>query len=217
IEHIEALNPKGKTPITAAVEQAVEQLRQVEASASIVLVSDGLESCGGDPCEAVRTARQSGVDFQLHVIGFALGDADPEQLQCMAEAGGGQFFTAAHAAEVTHALEAVSVPVEPQPETTDVVFEATDGEDGPVITRGLVWTLKNADSGEVVIENFDNARLTMAVEPGEYTVVVERGEDDGGVEKTVIVEAGERQRFTLPIVVELPEASISAPEAAAAG
>ncbi len=217
IEHIEALNPKGKTPITAAVEQAVEQLRQIETSASIVLVSDGLESCGADPCDAVRSARQSGVDFQLHVVGFALGDADTEQLECMAEAGGGRFFTAADADELTQALETVSAPVEPRPETTDVVFEATDGEDGPVITRGLVWTLRRADSDEVVIENFDVASLTMAVEPGEYVAEVERSGDGATAEKAVTVEAGERQQFSLPIVVERPEATVSVPEAAAAG
>src|SRR3546814_16847397 len=87
------------TPLTASVKQAIEQLRQSEQSASVVLVSDGLESCGGDPCEAVRAARQSGVDVRLHVVGFDLGDTDTAQLQCMAEAGGGRFFRASNAAE----------------------------------------------------------------------------------------------------------------------
>src|SRR3546814_1654067 len=63
IKQIEGLNAIGMTPLTASVKQAIEQLRQTEQSASVVLVSDGLESCGGDPCEAVRAARQSGVDF----------------------------------------------------------------------------------------------------------------------------------------------------------
>src|SRR3546814_336753 len=73
IRQVEGLNAKGMTPLTASVKQAIEQLRQTEQSASVVLVSDGLESCGGDPCEAVRAARQSGVDFKLHVVGFDLG------------------------------------------------------------------------------------------------------------------------------------------------
>jgi Ca-activated chloride channel family protein len=99
------LSPKGKTPLAAAVRQAVGQLRQVEHTAEVVLVSDGLESCGGDPCAAVREAKQAGVDFRLQVVGFGLGDADPEQLQCMAQAGDGVYYTASNAGELAASLE----------------------------------------------------------------------------------------------------------------
>src|SRR3546814_77900 len=104
IRQVEGLNAKGMTPLTASVKQAIEQLRQTEQSTSVVLVSDGLESCGGDPCEAVRAARQSGVDFKLHVVGFDLGDTDTAPLQCMAAAGGGRFFRASNADEVAGLL-----------------------------------------------------------------------------------------------------------------
>src|SRR3546814_16479776 len=70
IKQIEGLNAIGMTPLTASVKQAIEQLRQTEQSASVVLGSDGLESCGGAPCQAVRADRRSGVDFRLHVVGF---------------------------------------------------------------------------------------------------------------------------------------------------
>lgn len=113
IEHIQGMNAKGKTPITASVQQAIEQLRKTEESANVVLVSDGLESCGGDPCAAVKTAKESDVDFRLHVVGFDLGDVDTQQLQCMADAGGGEFFTAANASELSTALETVSAPSKP--------------------------------------------------------------------------------------------------------
>src|SRR3546814_17703110 len=90
IKQIEGLNAIGMTPLTASVKQAIEQLRQTEQSASVVLVSDGLESCGRDPGAVVRAARPSGVDFGLHVVGFELGHTDTAQLQCLAEAGGGR-------------------------------------------------------------------------------------------------------------------------------
>lgn len=215
IEHIDGLNAKGKTPITASVKQAIEQLRQTEESASVVLVSDGLESCGGDPCAAVKAAKQSGVDFRLHVVGFDLGEADTSQLQCMADVGGGQFFTAANADELSNALETVAAP--PKPEKTDVAFKATKGKDGPVIKHDLTWTLTNTDTGKAAIQDFDIATLTMAVEPGEYTARVKRGKDGASADKTVTVKDGERQEFTLPIVVEVPDATISAAKTAAAG
>lgn len=111
IQQVQGINPKGKTPITAALERAVVQLRSLEETASVVLVSDGLESCEGDPCTAARAARESGVDFRLHVVGFDLGEADSGELRCMAEATGGQYFTAGNAEELGQALtEAVAPP-----------------------------------------------------------------------------------------------------------
>ena len=45
-----ALNPKGMTPISAAVRQAAEHLRFTERKATVILVSDGEETCHADPC-----------------------------------------------------------------------------------------------------------------------------------------------------------------------
>src|SRR3546814_20996163 len=59
---------------------------------------------------------QSGVDFRLHVVGVDLGDTDTAQLQFMVEAGGGRFFSASNADELSGALgEAVQVEPEPEP------------------------------------------------------------------------------------------------------
>ena len=105
IRQIRGLTPKGKTPITATVRHAVRELRSVEEPVSIVMVSDGLESCGGDPCSAVREARATGVDFRLHVVGFDLAEADTAQLHCMAEAADGRYYEATNATELAQALE----------------------------------------------------------------------------------------------------------------
>ena len=213
IERIQGLNPKGKTPITAAVKQAVDQLRQIEASASVILVSDGLESCDGDPCEAVKEARKSGVDFRLHVIGFDLGDADPGQLQCMAEAGGGEFYTAANVDELTGALEQVTA----EPAKVDVTIQAVAGEGGDAVTEGLLWTLERSGSDEPVLADYSVSRLHMALVPGRYRASVERTSDGASFEREIDVVPELEQSFELPLPPRLPDASISAPESAPAG
>lgn len=101
---IDALQPKGKTPITAAVTQVFEALRTRERPATVVLVSDGIETCGGDPCAAVRAAREAGIAFVLHVVGFDVGDVDVAQLECAAQAGGGLYLPAADADQLAAAL-----------------------------------------------------------------------------------------------------------------
>ncbi len=111
---VEALNPKGKTPITAALEQAVGLVRGQDRAATVILVSDGLETCGGDPCVAVRDARDAGVDLVTHVVGFGIEEGDVSQLECVAQAGGGLYFPVEDAGGLAAALEqAVEAPAEP--------------------------------------------------------------------------------------------------------
>ncbi|MCH9650004.1 MAG: VWA domain-containing protein [Deltaproteobacteria bacterium] len=110
---IQALNPKGKTPITAAVQQAFSALEGQSGGATVILLSDGLETCGGDPCAAVRSAKEDGIDFVLHVVGFDVAKEDVSSLECAAQAGGGLFLTAENAAQLSEALEAaVALPAE---------------------------------------------------------------------------------------------------------
>lgn len=109
---IEALNPKGKTPITDSVLKAFELVKATEDSATVILVSDGLETCGGDPCKAVSEAKAAGVNFIMHVVGFDVGDVDVSELECAAQAGGGLYMSARNADELSQALEtAVDIPV----------------------------------------------------------------------------------------------------------
>ena len=70
-----------------------------------MLVTDGIESCGGDPVQAARELREQGI--VVHVIGFGLGnvaDEDSASLQNIAWASGGQYVTAGSAEELKAAL-----------------------------------------------------------------------------------------------------------------
>lgn len=108
---IAALQPMGMTPIAAAATQVAELLKGKEAETTIVLVSDGQETCGGDPCAVVKALKAAGVKFVMHVVGFAVAEADKAQLACIAEAGGGKYFGAADAAALLAALQAVNADI----------------------------------------------------------------------------------------------------------
>jgi len=128
IERIESINPKGKTPITASIEQAVAALRQRGEPATVVLLSDGVETCGGDPCATVRQAKESGADFLLHVIGFDLAKENVAQLECAAQAGGGLYFPAENAQELASALEQATIAPQPAGDSALSVKAVLDGE-----------------------------------------------------------------------------------------
>ncbi len=111
VDTVEALNPKGKTPITRSVTQAFGVIKERARPGTIVLVTDGIESCGGDPCQTVRDAKSSGVEFILHVVGFDVQKENVAQLECAAQAGGGHYVTANNADELSAALDKTTEPL----------------------------------------------------------------------------------------------------------
>ncbi|PVA06411.1 VWA domain-containing protein [Thalassorhabdomicrobium marinisediminis] len=120
IATVNAINPVGKTPITASVRHAADLLSYRDAPATVVLISDGVETCNADPCALAAQLEQEGVAFTAHVVGFDLDDAANASLACIADNTGGMFVPASNAAELTDALaqvqEAMVQPPEPEPE-----------------------------------------------------------------------------------------------------
>ncbi|MGY6553052.1 MAG: vWA domain-containing protein [Wenzhouxiangella sp.] len=105
---VNGLNARGMTPLSAAVRQAAETLKSSEQKATVILVSDGEENCGLDPCAIGAELAAEGIDFTAHVVGFDLGDAAREAgLRCLAENTGGLYFSAADAASLNQALGAL--------------------------------------------------------------------------------------------------------------
>jgi Mg-chelatase subunit ChlD len=104
---IDGLKPKGQTPIAFALKQAAADFDALDSERTLVLVTDGLESCGGDPVAAARELYDRGI--RIHVIGFGLGsakDEDTASLKTIAYASGGSYFTANSADELRGALDA---------------------------------------------------------------------------------------------------------------
>jgi len=105
----------GKTPLTAAVKQAAEALKYTEDKATVVLITDGLETCGGDPCALGKELEASGVDFTADVVGFGLTADEGKQIACLAENTGGKYIQASDEKALQEALvETVAAP-EPAP------------------------------------------------------------------------------------------------------
>src|SRR5262245_3844485 len=104
----------GKTPLTDAVKLAAEALKYSEDKATVILITDGLETCNADPCAVGKELEQSGVDFTAHVVGFGLTEEEGRQVACLAENTGGKYLQASDAGELKQALEQ-TVVAEPAP------------------------------------------------------------------------------------------------------
>lgn len=99
---------RGDTPLTRAVGLAHRELAALGEPGIIVLVTDGLESCSGDPCAYAKLIGADAHDIPVHVIGFALApEPGPTQLRCLTEATGGTYADARSLAELQMALRRV--------------------------------------------------------------------------------------------------------------
>ncbi|MDC0357286.1 VWA domain-containing protein [Oligoflexia bacterium] len=108
---INRISPKGKTPLADSIQKTVKALKDREGELTLVLVSDGIETCNQDPCKLTETLRASGIKFVMHVVGFGVGDAASKQLACIADAAGGRYLAAATASELLASLTKVKESV----------------------------------------------------------------------------------------------------------
>ena len=117
---IAAISARGWTPIAYSLERAAEDFPVGdEYDNIIILISDGKETCGGAPCEVAGNLHKAGIKVKIHVVGFDIKDAEKAGLECIARAGGGEYFSADSADELTEALEDVQEQVLKE-ETTSV-------------------------------------------------------------------------------------------------
>lgn len=102
---IQSADARGETPIAEALRQAARSFAALKGqNNSIVLVTDGIEECKGDPCAAAREIKAAGLDLKAHVVGFTLNDQQRKAVQCIADLTGGKYFEAKDASGLNRAL-----------------------------------------------------------------------------------------------------------------
>lgn len=199
------ITPKGKTPISAAVELAAEDLKYTEDKATVILITDGLETCEADPCALALTLESQGVDFTTHVVGFGLTDEEGKQVACLAENTGGKYIAAGDEAALTEALKTtvaeVAAPAEPEPapEPEPVAAEfnlvpqvvIAEGDTSIAPDADIVWEIYKAKAdgseGEWVATDY-GPNYKGQLEPGDYLVRSRIGY--ARAEMPVTIEAG---------------------------
>jgi Ca-activated chloride channel family protein len=111
-KRIGALNAKGETPIAASLELAAKSFLAFKGQTnSIVLVTDGIEECKGDPCAAASAIRDAGLDLKVNIVGFTLKEEQKKLIQCVADLTGGTYYDAKDAKALSTALAAVTKKV----------------------------------------------------------------------------------------------------------
>ncbi len=96
-----------KTPIGASLAAAAGDLEEAGRDTVIVLLTDGEETCDGDPGAEIKRLKSLGFDIQVNIVGFALDDQElKDQFRDWAQAGGGAYFDADSPEALNQALDA---------------------------------------------------------------------------------------------------------------
>ena len=168
------LSPLGKTPIAYALQSAGDFLSATPKGDTnhIVLISDGIETCGGDPCAVAARLAARNINVKVHVVGFDIAPKYRAQLQCIADNGNGKYFSADSTQGFTQAVKSVVkvatiVKPVPQPapqptpeppkavEQSDSFFDDFNGN-----TLANHWIVQNRDDDATTLA--DGELLSIA-------------------------------------------------------
>ncbi len=108
---VNALTPAGRTPLASAVQKAADVLDYRQKPGVIVVVTDGEETCGGEPCTLGRKLHKDASQLTVHVIGYRAqgpfswtGEQSLIDARCLAEDNGGLYISVNTADELVEAL-----------------------------------------------------------------------------------------------------------------
>lgn len=112
LSEMSRLRPRGMTPITYSLKQAVNKdLQGYDGIKHIILLTDGGENCDESPCDYSIELVKNRKDIKIDVIAFNVHDDDDlAQLKCTADVTGGHFTEAETKAQLLHSMEELILP-----------------------------------------------------------------------------------------------------------
>ncbi len=163
---VRGLKARGQTPIYRSVMQAAELLRYKEQPGSIILVSDGEETCGGNLAELGAKLAKMGVDFKTHIICFAMTDAQTRDLRALAAATGGLCIEAGDADSLGEALRVATEAAAAKPTTLSLVPMDQDGSS--LIKNGVSFSVFKKKGDERPVAEGRGGQWSTTLDAGDY-------------------------------------------------
>ncbi|MEO0424225.1 MAG: discoidin domain-containing protein [Pseudomonadota bacterium] len=169
VERIRAAKPKdrSKTPLAASLDAVASDLAGADGAKVVVLLTDGKETCDGDPPASIEALQEAGLDVRVNIVGFAIDDAGLEtQFERWATLGGGRYFHADSEADLTDVMQQALRPkFQVLDASADVVAEGTAGGAGVPLPAGTysvrLLTSPARQVDEVVIAPGQRRQLTI--------------------------------------------------------
>jgi hypothetical protein len=131
---INSLQAYGNTPVAAALEIAAAEMSSLDGEKTIVLISDGVDTCNGNPIRTAKRIREEmGIDVKIQVTGLGVDKSAKKQLKNIARAGGGNYYAADNSRQLKRCLadiekgEAASMVSAGELEGTNLLMKGQGG------------------------------------------------------------------------------------------
>lgn len=178
-KEIAKIVPRSLTPIAYALQQAKEDFAQITGRKLILLVTDGKETCRGDPVKAAEDLIAAGYDLRIQVVGFDIGQDSSTRRQLMeiAEATGGLYLDASNKEELRRALS-LSAPFSytVYDQAGNPISTGRLGEEGPRLPAGtyrvVIDTVPPIVLEDVVVSEAETTMITVERSDGGYRAAV---------------------------------------------
>ena len=212
---LRALTPRGKTPIADALRLAASQVPPTAEEADIVLITDGLETCGGDPCAVAAELAALGVPLRAHVVGFGLTEGEIRQIACVAEQTGGQVLATTSGAELAEALVRTTAPAPAAPEapgeaSLNLTIRADIAGRPDRVAFRAVAEAGGAPRELGTLDFSQSAVLPVTLAEGSWLITADAGALGHG-EIDVRIEAGDTRTIYVPFRGLLPSVVMAPP------
>jgi hypothetical protein len=141
---LQSADARGMTPLANSIRMALDDfVDDPDRVNSIVMISDGIDTCDGNPCMLVEEAKAGGVNFKMHVIGMDVDAETRTQLECIARASEGIYRDARSAKELNQSLAAVEqqVATDHAAKQAELGVVATEEPEEPVKDETAVPTV----------------------------------------------------------------------------
>ncbi len=176
---IRAVKPQGLTPLAYALEQVQTDLTSIADPQLVLLISDGMETCEGDPVQAAQDLIALGYDLRFHVVGFDISRNVParDQLIEIAQVTGGVYYDADSSDELRQALSlAAPFSYTVYGAEGDVVFIGRLGESGPQLPTGAYTIVIDTDPpitlSNVAVQEQQTTKIIVEQTNGGYQAEV---------------------------------------------
>jgi hypothetical protein len=147
-----SLKPRGETPLVLSTLETIGDLEAAKGG-TVILITDGEESCKGDLKAAAATLKESGLDVTLNIVGFTLTGATAKgQLTTLAGSTGGRYFGATSGSELSNAIRLAALPRMPfqlLDASGQVIISGKTGEPGRELPDGD-YRIRVTASGSVL-------------------------------------------------------------------
>ncbi|MGE8205990.1 vWA domain-containing protein [Heyndrickxia sp. NPDC080065] len=155
---VEGIQAKGWTPLAGAIKTVREKTASMDGSITLYIVSDGAETCGGDPIKEAKRFAEENNHRKVNIIGFDVDQKSESQLKKVAKAGNGDYISANTTNELDNSITKKWVPS---------IFDVMEKHNSLLNNWGKTWTNlteRSALADRILYASYnEKSRLSQAI------------------------------------------------------